>query len=300
MSLTSHLDNRNSPIRQFIYDTFPNTRPLLKDARQAVRQSETLRPSGAVIYGTVGTAIDYRFRYYFDVTPVQKLIAWQGARLANMADAQKEELVEGFFSNLEEFLNSSNVRHRILDPNEEEQLARYCYVLALFEQVYRAGPAIPSPLVERDYSSPQELLEIVTSNEIEDMSKLSYLFYERFHDTFDLPVTLNPTFAGSSDVGGADADFILGRSLIDIKATTKTSIEALSLYQLLGYVLLDYDDVYGITGIGLYMARQGLMFKWPLDEALNVLAQGAIAPLQDLRGRFKEVAQSLKITKTGE
>src|SRR5581483_8004187 len=79
MSLTSHLNNRNSPVRQFIEQAFPNHRSVQNACRQEIIRANTLRPSASIPYGTIGTALDYRIRYYFDVTPFQHLVAFWGA-----------------------------------------------------------------------------------------------------------------------------------------------------------------------------------------------------------------------------
>lgn len=86
MSLTDHLKSKSSPIRQFFLDQFPNTRSFLADARKRVREASTVRPDADVQWSTIGMALDYRVRYYFGVTPHDKLIAYEGARC--LTDAQ--------------------------------------------------------------------------------------------------------------------------------------------------------------------------------------------------------------------
>ena len=91
MSLTSHLKDKNSPIREFLRTEFPDTRTLLKDARNQVRNADTVRPDGEIPWGTIATALDYRVRYYFDVTPCSELLAHQGAR--RLTDGQNIDTV---------------------------------------------------------------------------------------------------------------------------------------------------------------------------------------------------------------
>ena len=81
MSLTSHLDDLQSPVRKFFSDLFPNTRPVTRECGAALSNAETIRPTSRVPYSTLGTALDYRVRYYFSVTPSKDLVAWQGAAL---------------------------------------------------------------------------------------------------------------------------------------------------------------------------------------------------------------------------
>ena len=51
--------------------------------------------------------------------------------------------------------------------------------------------------------------------------------------------------------------------------------------------MLDYDDWHAITGVGLYLARQGKLFTWELAELLPSL--GATTPLEILRSRCAKV-----------
>jgi hypothetical protein len=46
------------------------------------------------------------------------------------------------------------------------------------------------------------------------------------------------------------------------------------LYQLLGYVLLDYEDAHAIDSVAVYLSRQALVIRWPLDELLKTLLEG--------------------------
>jgi hypothetical protein len=52
--------------------------------------------------------------------------------------------------------------------------------------------------------------------------------------------------------GGADADLILGGLLLDRKSTIQPRrLGRDEIYQLAAYLLLDYDDEYGIDRVGL-------------------------------------------------
>jgi hypothetical protein len=57
------------------------------------------------------------------------------------------------------------------------------------------------------------------------------------------------------------------------------------IYQLAGYLLLDYDDQYGIDRVGLYLSRQGAAVTWRAEEFPGLL--GATAPLPALRQQLR-------------
>src|SRR4051794_25429438 len=81
MSLTSHLDDHNSPVRRFLFERFPNIAPTVRGIRTRLAGVSTIRPIETVPWGVIGTAFDYRVRAYFAVTPLQDLVAWQGIGL---------------------------------------------------------------------------------------------------------------------------------------------------------------------------------------------------------------------------
>ena len=134
------------------------------------------------------------------------------------------------------------------------------------------------------------MLSVAEDDWIEDLCSLSCLFYDRCLHLLSGDAILNPTFIGSSDVGGADADFIIDGCLIDVKTTVKLGDWRSWLYQLIGYTLLDYDDRYGISEVGIYFTRQGTLLRWKLHDLMFRLSGVAVTPLDELRQDFREVA----------
>ena len=86
MSLTDHLrykDFKDSPVRRFLHETFPKTRPPLAECREAMRERTLILGEGVSggAYSQIGTAIDYRIRYHFAITDPRELVAFPGALL---------------------------------------------------------------------------------------------------------------------------------------------------------------------------------------------------------------------------
>jgi hypothetical protein len=293
MSLTSHLKDISSPVRQFIHSQFPNNRAVVRDAKDVLVAATTTRPSSPVPYSTIGMALDYRLRYYFSITPSEALVAAKGADQLISAQRELFWLAAEFFESLKVALDELQPVRQRLDAQHESRLAQYCYVLALFEQLYRAGLDIRSPLlVPIPADSVEALLAIPQPAAIDDLCTLSWVFYDGFTDLINgaREIVLNPTFDGSRDVGGADADVILDGCLLEFKTSVKPKLDPFALYQLLGYVLLDYSDRYQIQGMGVYMARQGVLLRWPLTELLRTMAGAPSPDLADIRGRFRQIA----------
>lgn len=329
MSLTSHLDNKNSPIGQFIKQRFAHTSTLTKEPNRQLKNVHTLCPILQVgeqyPYGLLGTAIDYRIRYTFGITPYQRLVAWHGAMklivkawesdndiplnwenlpvgLPLPADASGNllklaegpypfKLVQAFFASLDTVLQTVQPVGRQLEPEAEHTLDRYCVVLSYFEQVFRSSAYLQGPLMQPTVKqSVAELLAIPQDAWLNDMSGMVSLFFEQYQHLISHPHILNPTFAGSHDIGGADADLVVDGCLIDIKASVASQIKAEYLYQLAGYLLLDYDDALHINSMGIYLARQGILFAWPVAEFLQKLTGNDVS-LAKLRHEFQVLCQ---------
>jgi hypothetical protein len=310
MSLTSHIRNANqSPVGQFLRQRFPQTAIITKETNTKLRASKALLPpTHPWPYDKIGLAIDYRIRYCFDITPSRQLIAWAGAHMLPYLVGDEGELIKGpyslefvgaFFTRLDAFLETIHPVGRKLESEAERDLARYCFVLALFEEVFREGVdgrTKDGPLfVPEPKQSFEELLAIAEDAWIDDLCQLTALFHEKCQHLLLQPFNLNPTFAGSGDVGGADADLIADGCLIEIKTSKQMQIDADWLHQLVGYVLLDYNDEHHINSVGIYMVRQGLLFTWPLADFLRLLTTNVAISLPLLRQEFSDLCKNRRI-----
>lgn len=311
MSLTSQLGDRNSKVRAFFEERFPGTRKVTGEANALLRGLETIRPVENVPWNIIGIAFDYRMRYHFAVTRYEKLVAWHGALKVSDSEIMvsidedvwvgikplpggpslAKETIESFFSSLDETLSEIQPAGRKLNQKEEDILLRYCVVLAHFDACFRAKPSFTSPLfLIGEKPTVNDLLNLAEPHWIDDLRVLTQGMVNKFDLEAYSNVVLNPTFSGSLDVGGADADLILDGCLLDIKTTINANIAKAHVYQLLGYVLLDYYDDYKLENAGFYMARQCQLVTWPIQEILERLMPDNPLALTELRREFKEVA----------
>jgi len=302
MSLTGYLRNRQSSVREFMETHFPRAADHMHAIRQQILALPELRPLTAgsrYPFSAIGTATDYRIRYYFRATPVEELVAYAGATLITAVDPRwplgmsRAELAAAgwpfaaFFEQLTRDIDRLSPVGRRLNAEDEAKLARYCYGLAVLDGVFRSGRG-------QESLATLDLLAGVESAWVEDLCTLSWAFYDSRCISFTVPVVLNPHFAGSGEIGGADGDIIADGCLIDFKATQGRGLaRALSdtaLYQLLGYVLLDYENEYGIRAVGFYLVRQQRLLSWALDELLQSLSNSPAPPrLDELRTAFKRL-----------
>ena len=64
------------------------------------------------------------------------------------------------------------------------------------------------------------------------------------------------------------------------------------MFELLGYLLLDYDDTYKIDALGVYSARWRYLATWPVDELLGVLAGDPVDLAQE-RADFAALVRAM-------
>jgi hypothetical protein len=291
----------------------PDLRAITREVRERANGLPTIRPSQTIPWGTVGEAIDYRIVFSFPAAralipqcgmfaiegmlivdvgagPIPRLPAELGAFALTGARLLQHNLVRDFFLGLREKLEVLSPMDHRLDGTEEEQLCRYCYGLGLFDEITRAGLGIRSPLYElRRGASVNDLLAIASEASIGDVCRMASAFCDGQQDLFAGNAVLKPTFSGSHDVGGADADLIVDGCLIEVKtAIDPGKISKRSWpWQLLGYALLDYENTYRIDSVGLYLARQALLLRWPLGEFASKLA-GQRAEIEEMRSAFRK------------
>jgi hypothetical protein len=102
-------------------------------------------------------------------------------------------------------------------------------------------------------------------------------------------VVLNPTFAQSEVLGGADADWIIEDTIWDLKTTTTPQYRLEeSLLQLVGYVLSDTPNTYGIETMGLYFPRFGQTLTWDVAPLLRRLGRQT-RPLEAWREEWADL-----------
>ena len=90
-----------------------------------------------------------------------------------------------------------------------------------------------------------------------------------------------PNFGiGSAWIGGADADVIDRGCLIDVKCGKKIEATAF-IRQVIAYALLDVENEHDLDSVGIYLARQGILWKIPLED----IAKHSNMTLNELRAQ---------------
>jgi hypothetical protein len=313
VSLTGQLNDRACPIAHYLRARLPYTGDLQRRYRESIAHAAPLTPeNGAeVASGTIGDALNWRLRFLLTPQPNLTLAFLGAVRLSQARHRFVEELL-GVVGGRLPLPPGSGRREADPPPPadtprltrlKEERLVRCCFALALYTEVYRAGPRPGSRLLTlRRTATLEDLLALANEAEVADILALTEVARRVLLPTLDArgtPRYLGPNFTGSPDVGHADADIIAGGLLLECKTTMGRprrdgrrycSLELTTLHQLLGYLLLDYHDEYAIDTLGIYAARYAYLVTWSTAELLAELAGGPV-DLAELRAGFEEAAK---------
>lgn len=245
------------------------------------------RPTGSILappqtknYSKVGTAFDYMLRFelwrrcphavtesWVAESAVQMLERLSRAPRTLSLDSGavvhiRQEVSPDTFKTAKTILDQARAyleRYRVLqepEPPDIRTLARHSLLLANLDPIRRRG-----------YSGWD--LEEADDDDVEDLVNLLEIVpYASLSDSST--VFLNPTFGwGSELVGGADADLIVGDTLIDIKTTKNLRLERSLLRQVIGYYILseiariENPEFPRVNSIGAYFPRYAQL--WRLD-----------------------------------
>jgi hypothetical protein len=314
-SFTQELKVRGTKVRAFFEDRFPDAAAARADLRERVRDSQTLDPSDTAGYpwGTVGTALDYRVRFSFpayaalpdrwdiyvdnpDVgfglindlgnpgslpRPLVAELVASTARIdkgAHVEAASWSRAASRFFGDFSVFLRRVRPHELSLHRDDEERLCRFCYVLALYDEIKRNPVAAwaGTPLLNlQAMAGVDDMLALCSRVAAADIAEMSRAFVFSQSRLLAGRAVLNPHFSH-----GGDGDLIVDGCYIDIKAARvpKRPSPTEWPWELLGYALFDAEDTFEIRSVGLYLARQAQLVTWSLEEFMSMLSTGGDSP----------------------
>jgi hypothetical protein len=307
--LTAELSIKDSPVRRFLDERFTN------GLREVQRRYREIGPALIVPSvdrqeanpGTIGTAADWLLRFMLYSRPSLKLAA-TGAALCGSRSGMAEaliEIAESLGYNAEAVLDMGTTDFTGPTSGSDadpDQLFRACWTLALLTEMFRNPiAAIRGPL-ERFRShraSRDELLALASPAALDQLAA----FREVFASTL-LPQlarrpgrwALGAEFAGSALVK-ADADVIAAGLLLDLKTDSKLSLGVTTMFQVLGYVLLDFENAYQLTEAGTFSARYAYLATWDIDALFNELADRHVN-LPAIKREFRQLLRTNQLSIT--
>jgi hypothetical protein len=300
VSLTSQLADPESPLSQFMCSELPDAASIRAAYRAALPTPlEILRPQPPAgvrpDWSGLGIAIDHRLRYMLCADTDSDLrrgaIGKGLAMTSGVVRVVGADLVAEIERLLQEHRPHDRQHSGLLPAEAEARLARACFAAGWYELIRRTGQAFPPLSTASSSLTLDGLLALVPDYAVPDLVAIVRQAEVGLSPirkaTRPEEVVLAPVFEGSPYVGGADADLIAAGLLIDVKSTsTPQKLDSNQIYQLAGYVLLDYSDRYHIHQAGWYQARAGLLVAWTVEEFFHRL--GARRPIADLRQRIAD------------
>ena len=216
-----------------------------------------------------GIAFDRRLRYEYEPDYEDQVVMHGAYRLGGGHIACGETTLT--YDNV---LGSSITEEgrTILDGLKSEDLDERAIHAAIADVEFRTGRGMQT------LYALQEGGELLKRQLINDNQKLMTIAREQ------LPLTdpkFGPTFGpGSVWIGGADGDLVDNKCLIDIKCVKNVEATAF-LRQIIAYALLDVENEHDLNKVGIYLARQGILWSIPLCE----VAKQAGITLKELRDK---------------
>lgn len=290
------MDVTLGPPRVLVDRTFPRRADVQRRYRESVGPMLVAR--GTCDPGTLGTAFDAWIQLQATPRPVFD-VATRGARacgddvddaLRNLLGRLAPDPTEADDDRADPWTGPSAA----LDATD---LLRLSWAAACTTEVFRAGWRPGGPLDALPDRGPYELLTLAADDAVNELRALTDLAADRLLPALrELalagPTLLGPTFAGSA-LMPADADIIVCGTLVELKTGqgSKTAggrrayLDGITLSQLLGYVLHDWDDRHELRRVLLYQARYGHFATWDLHDLLDELA-GCPVDLAGLRAEW--------------
>ena len=214
--------------------------------------------------GIVGTAYDFWFRAYLqglNNKVVEHQLPLQVSRGLEMLEDDKVlygKRMVAFKYKIKEIWNKRVLYMKRINKDEKD-VVKGSLLLAYCEAYMRSRKRVHGDYFHVLDSDFEDLMKLV-----EETKKISSVFRTNKN------IFYNPTFGQySRAVGGADADFIIGNTLFDIKTTAYLEYKEEYIWQLIGYYLLSkYDKNFPvkIEKLALFYPRFGKVVYISIDD----------------------------------
>ncbi|MFD3507131.1 hypothetical protein [Nocardia sp. NPDC058666] len=268
-NLSAALRDKTSPLRKYLHERYPNTRPVQAEYRREA--GPLLVDTGGANPATLGAAFDFAVRFLLvpDHAPVLPLLGFFGY-------PEESAVIESVIETAQAAVAPT--------ATDVDTLSRACWALALCTDVYRRGLLRDSALdhlLRTGRFAPDPLLSLTPPDAIRQLWELRGLADDHLLPHLKPPTFPGPTF-DASVLCNADADIISAGLLLDLKThlgpknprtgTRADSLSANDLYQVIAYALFDHTNTYALTHVGIYSARYAHLSTWPLPDLLTALA----------------------------
>lgn len=294
MSLSRHLRDPRSPVRQWMADTLGATSTPVHEATRQLTGGGTRAP---LAYRgqhpqLAGTALDLLARATLRpgalsaTGPVRR-----GARV--VVDPTRPTDALDVETAAIDRLDALGLAGAPADGSAWREAAALALVLAQLEHAarsIRAAQAVTAMLRTAPATVDGYRAALVDQADVEELARVAPSIADDLRDLrAATALHFDCEMAQSGPLGGAAPDLIADGALLDIKANSGSDVaSARVIHQLCGYLLADTHDRYATTKVGLVAARWRRRHVWDAEELLGALARGPV-DLAELRGEFAGV-----------
>ena len=264
-----------SPIGEYLRRTFPNNRALRKRVQPS--PDDLVVPSSEPDFNTVGTAFDWMTRFTLEPTHVP-----DDRFFPFLFDDEPKAAVAEVLDRAHAAAQDQADHGPHASQSSAETLARACWVIALFTNVYHGDTYERTGL---DDIPPWDVTGDWYMNRASDAACAELVALQRVaHENLYPEISGASRLALGAEFDGstyyrAESDIIADGHLIDVKtiggrggSKRHQLLEQRSFHQLVTYALFDRSDKYGIDRISIYFARHGQLVGWSLQDALSEAA----------------------------
>lgn len=212
-------------------------------------------------YSLIGTAFDYLLRFRLELlnqnVNKKTWVAYRGY------DKIKDESLH------QQYMDATNIIEEA-----EKIYGQYINGLQVVPELLKASLSLAKLDIYFRSGVLDSDLKAVEQGDIEDLRNL-YGIINPAEWVAKERCILNPTFgAASTYIGGADADILLDKMLIEVKTVQGFDSYKQFINQLVGYYILNRQDSCQSTGVniqkvGLYFSRYASMQVFSIDEIIT-------------------------------
>lgn len=283
-------------VRAFVAAHLPRSGEFLARHHPRAPDAPTLLPprgTSPAVLELLERALVYRLQACTGPTPPEELPAWDAAAtLAGMrdglCDAVDRDLMREALARFTATVSELRPWRGLPAEPGETRLAALAIVMALLEVGGTRGRA-PRPLVDatRKGEGLAGVVRWIDRAWMRDLVETTRRAWRRRRELFAGAVLFRPRYGGSARADDATGDWIADDTLVAVRGVLDPRPTRDWLEGLLGQVLLDTEDHYRIRHVGVYLARQGELLRWPLSQLLGELPRpGEARGLRELRRRL--------------
>jgi len=250
-----------------LFQQFPDVRNIVKEYKLYPHNRLVVPRVKGASPTLIGTAYDFWCRAFIQQvngreieTVLSKQVlhgVFDAKALAYITEEEKKELlvnVHAIWEMRAEYIQRKNI--------DEDKLLKGCLILAYCEQTFRSNekPEIDYLTIKRkDFDDLKNL-----ATETKNMARIFQTKKSLY---------MNPTFGEySRKVGGADADYIIGNMLVDIKTSAYRELKKEYIIQLLCYSFLArLQNKRKIHQIGVFMPRFGRLSYIEIEDFKKII-----------------------------